>query len=402
MRIDKKQRLNEIRQFLAPYEGIFTREILDAYPETLNSYPKAWIEALQQLSPTDLFHFDSRKSEPHRLPNDLQNWWQKLSQLTSFPEIKRPEFTYDDWTWSKVTAKKKHELTKMISVVQTLTQSPIQIIDLCAGMGHMSRLLSGHHQHQCTVVDFDEQLLQKGNDRLKKHPMSFEPNVQFIKKDVLKDDLNDLFRPHQFSLALHNCGALSIKHLELIKKNPQHHFINVGCCYYKMPVHGHTNLSSYAQELNLPWTSIALYLSTRAHYQQDINDFETKIQVKKFRYTFHLLLLSMGIEIKAVGEVPVRLYRGFFSDYAMLKLTEHKIEHHFTVTELEGFFNHIENQKMVWEMILANLIRWQLGRILETYLILDRALWLEESGVECEVARIFDEQISPRNLAIIG
>jgi len=57
---------------------------------------------------------------------------------------------------------------------------------------------------------------------------------------------------------------------------------------------------------------------------------------------------------------------------------------------------------MVWEMILANLIRWQLGRILETYLILDRALWLEESGVECEVAQIFDEQISPRNLAIIG
>lgn len=402
MRIDKKQRLNQIRQFLAPYEGIFTREILDSYPETLKSYPKTWILALQQLSPAELFHFDSRKEQPVNLPQDLLNWWNTLSQLTTFPEIKRREFIYDDWTWSKVTAKKKHELTKMISVVQTLTDAPTQIIDLCAGMGHMSRLLSGHHQHQCTVVDFDQELLQKGQERLKKHPLTFEPDIQFIKKDVLKDDLSDLFRPQQFSLALHNCGALSVKHLELIKKNPHQHFINVGCCYYKMPVTGHTNLSAYAQELNLPWTSIALYLSTRAHYQQNINDFETKIQVKKFRYTFHLLLQKMGVEIKAVGEVPVRLYRGFFSDYALLKLSEHNISHNYSVTDLEDFFNLDQNQNKVWEMILANLIRWQLGRVLETYLILDRALWLEESGIECEVAQIFDEQISPRNLAIIG
>ena len=51
-------------------------------------------------------------------------------------------------------------------------------------------------------------------------------------------------------------------------------------------------------------------------------------------------------------------------------------------------------------MFLCNIIRWQLGRALEVYLLLDRCLYLEEKGYQVSCLQFFDEEISPRNIGI--
>ena len=40
--------------------------------------------------------------------------------------------------------------------------------------------------------------------------------------------------------------------------------------------------------------------------------------------------------------------------------------------------------------------------VLETLIVVDRALYLMEAGVKVDVLPVFDEYVSPRNLAIIG
>ena len=52
------------------------------------------------------------------------------------------------------------------------------------------------------------------------------------------------------------------------------------------------------------------------------------------------------------------------------------------------------------ETILADIIRGLLGRVIETYLVLDRAVSLEEQGHKVDVIEIFDRKLSPRNLLI--
>lgn len=398
--MNKEQKLTELYQFLASQTGIFTREILDQYPKTLESYNPEWLVALSKLDEQELFEFDSRQKIPNSFPQDLALWWQQIDRLTEFPKVKMSPPQFDDWTWHKVTEKKRHELCQIVSLIPK--DKNYKFLDLCAGVGHLSRVLSGHYCMNSTVVDFDQDLIEKGKSRLQKYPLPFTPQVQFLQRDIRKSGIQDLVMQSDFSLALHNCGDLSLIHLKGIKSLSQHDFMNIGCCYYKMPVEGHTNLSNKAKELNLPWTSIALYLATRAHYQKDIKDFRNKIQVKLFRYALHLLLEELQHPIQSVGEIAVRYYWGAFSEYALLKLSEHQIQHSLTAEELEAYYRDQNIQKKIKQMILANLIRWQLGRVLESFIILDRALFLEDHGHACNVVALFDEQISPRNLAIIS
>jgi hypothetical protein len=53
-------------------------------------------------------------------------------------------------------------------------------------------------------------------------------------------------------------------------------------------------------------------------------------------------------------------------------------------------------------MFLCNIIRWQLGRLLEIYLLLDRCLFLEENGYKVKVEQYFEEALSPRNIGILA
>jgi hypothetical protein len=50
---------------------------------------------------------------------------------------------------------------------------------------------------------------------------------------------------------------------------------------------------------------------------------------------------------------------------------------------------------------MANIIRWQLGRVLELYLLLDRAIYIEERGMSVELKQFFDENLSPRNIGLL-
>ena len=140
-----------------------------------------------------MFEFDSRIKTPTRLPSDFQKWWIELEALTNFPKYGPTILPYDDWTWNKVTAKKKHELSSMISLVNEMSDGPKKILDLCAGVAHLSRLLSGHHQHQCTVIDFDPILLDKGRVRLDKYPLPHLPQIQFIERNILKNSISFFF-----------------------------------------------------------------------------------------------------------------------------------------------------------------------------------------------------------------
>ncbi len=57
-------------------------------------------------------------------------------------------------------------------------------------------------------------------------------------------------------------------------------------------------------------------------------------------------------------------------------------------------------QEMIEAMFLSNVIRWQFGRLIEKVVILDRCLFLEESGYKIKWGEVFDEKLSPRNIGI--
>jgi hypothetical protein len=49
-----------------------------------------------------------------------------------------------------------------------------------------------------------------------------------------------------------------------------------------------------------------------------------------------------------------------------------------------------------------SLPRAMLARLIEVWIALDRAAWLESMGYEAEVVAAFDASLSPRNVAVLG
>ena len=105
-------------------------------------------------------------------------------------------------------------------------------------------------------------------------------------------------------------------------------------------------------------------------------------------------------EMVTLGNTHPKLYAQDFGVYALDQLQRISVTPKHTVEEFNHYFQDSERQQLIWNMLAAGLIRNAFGRLLEIYLLLDRAIYLEEHGYRCEVMEFFDEEKSPRNIGL--
>jgi hypothetical protein len=199
---------------------------------------------------------------------------------------------------------------------------------------------------------------------------------------------------------LHTCGSLAVAHIEaaiLAKAS----LVNMPCCYHKIDL-GDLNLSTVAKQNPLPYNIFGLTLASGSHYKSSFQDIFFRNQVKYFRYTLHFLLTDVfhRPEKIALGTCPPQLYDGPFAVYAREQLSRLGLELNWNDRELNDYYAQEKNQEQIKQMLAAAIIRDVMGRVLETAIMIDRALWLEEHGYESQVFEIFDPTISPRNMVL--
>jgi hypothetical protein len=101
-----------------------------------------------------------------------------------------------------------------------------------------------------------------------------------------------------------------------------------------------------------------------------------------------------------LGNSSPKLYDESFGVYVFEQFKRIGINPKHTLRELNIFFENPDLQILIERMLAAGLIRNALGRVMELYLLLDRAIFLEEKGYKVEVQEFFDEELSPRNIGI--
>jgi hypothetical protein len=133
-------------------------------------------------------------------------------------------------------------------------------------------------------------------------------------------------------------------------------------------------------------------------------DYELKLKVKFFRYAIHILLHDeYGMkELISLGNSSPKLYDESFGNYVIEQFRRINLPLQHTKEELDAYFADSERQQLIWKMLTAGLIRNAFGRLMELYILLDRALYLEEHGYKVELQEFFDEPVSPRNLGIVA
>lgn len=409
--IDFKNQATLLHELLLEYFPLWSQEVMNEYPKTISSYPTEWIAELNQMSTEELFQIDSKQSFDNIKGTSLKKFMARIQNLSHIEQAElHPEIPLEDWAFIGVKFKKRHEIQKIVSKIKTIYQKIKfhHVNDIGGGVGHLSRILAHYHSIPTFSVDQNKEFQdigQKRMERFRKIENAAEVTFINMKFGDNKDHNLKIFTQDSFSLGLHTCGNLAVK---LIEENIKHEtlgLLSFGCCYYRMKKGEDFPISDFYKKNNFQKINLyGLSLATRSHAETDYANYLKKEKVKYYRYGLHLFLMKNfnRNDLVDIGECPLHVYDEPFSQYVLMKLKELNLPHSFDNEYIDNFFYSAPIRTELRTMYLCNIIRWQLGRALEVFILLDRCLLLSENGYDVDVRQYFKEALSPRNIGILG
>jgi hypothetical protein len=405
--MDFKKRFQEIADFLQPYQRIWQNEIMLLYPTPLDDFPKEWVEELARFKQKeDVIRLEKKEVFSFFQSPSLIAFYQRIEELATISKI--PDLTPfpdDKSLFLHMIPKKQHEIKRLAPFVNDFYQTHYiaKIVDIGGGIGHLAQSLANHYDLTTTSLDMDPVMQETGRQRQVNNKVDY---IQ-VKVDAENSQFQTLLSSDCMTLGLHTCGPLANHQIKASCANKIKGLISFGCCYEKLQHDPNSqNISNYAKNLKNPITFnyFALTLATRAHRKMHEKDYELKLKVKFFRYAIHILLNDeYGMkELISLGNSSPKLYDESFGNYVIEQFRRINLPLHHTKDELDAYFTNPERQELIWKMLTAGLIRNAFGRLMELYILLDRALYLEEHGYKVELQEFFDEPVSPRNLGIVA
>ncbi|SMQ27559.1 Methyltransferase domain-containing protein [Pseudomonas helmanticensis] len=273
---------------------------------------------------------------------------------------------------------------------------PTHWLDWCSGKGHLGRRLLATGQ-QLTCVEYDPALVASGQALSQRHHL----HALHVEQDVLAADASAVLSAAHTPVALHACGDLHVRLMQLASAIGCQHMAIAPCCYNRTAHHEYQPLSSAGSGtlLRLSLEDLALPMSetvtagARVRRQRDTS--------MARRLAFDLLQRQVrGVdEYLPTPSLPSAWLEKPFDDYcrnlAALKELSTVGSQKWDEIETTGW------QRLA-EVRNLELLRGLFRRPLELWLNLDRALFLAEQGYLVRLGTLCAAPLTPRNLLLLA
>ncbi|MED7665946.1 methyltransferase [Pseudomonas moraviensis subsp. stanleyae] len=278
----------------------------------------------------------------------------------------------------------------------SFTAQPTHWLDWCSGKGHLGRRLLGSGQ-QLTCVEYDPLLVASGQALSQRHHL----HALHIEQDVLAADAAIVLGAQHTPVALHACGELHVRLMQLASAAGCRQMAIAPCCYNRISRSEYQALSSAGSRsvLQLSLEDLALPMSetvtagARVRRQRDTS--------MARRLAFDLLQRQVrGVdEYLPTPSLPSAWLEKSFADYcrdlAAFKELSTTGTPDWQALEAAGW------QRLA-EVRNLELLRGLFRRPLELRLNLDRALFLVERGYSVRLGTFCESPLTPRNLLLLA
>ncbi|MFS7940928.1 putative Methyltransferase domain-containing protein [Helianthus anomalus] len=475
-----------IIQFIKPYTFFWQSHVVNFLTHRLwEAVDEEWIDCLRNEPVECLIQIPSGIVQDH-WPSSLKKFIATLSSL-AFPrgqaDLKKllPNMQVallNNVITQGMNPKKRHEIEALAAVVGSVARDveTNTIIDLGAGQGYLSQVLSFEYQLSVIAIDASShhgRVTHERAERIKKHyeakmrksslggkgvTIPRTVTCRVLSSDMLTTLLNSKDgdeRCHNQSTndtcpllltGLHACGDLSVTMLRAFLESKEvKAVVSIGCCYNLLSEEEDNALCGFPISRGVKSTGLHLGRNSRDLACQSADRWKVmekdaslhNFELHAFRAAFQLLLsryfpetLSGSPTIGRQGKTLRRQQQnsrmnGLATDGCSCKpdCTSGKDEHVDTCSLFEKFSKsglHRLNLNQPHNVDFAGIwkeaepfvevigpywsLRAALGPVLETLILLDRLLFLQEQGdsVEAVMVPIFNPNISPRNVALIA
>lgn len=276
------------------------------------------------------------------------------------------------------------------------TTQPTHWLDWCAGKGHLGRRLL-HGEQQLTCLEYDPALVASGQQLSQRHHLP----ATHLQQDVLAADAAQVLHPEHTPVALHACGDLHVRLMQLASAAGCAQLAIAPCCYNRINTERYQALSDAAKgsalqlsldDLSLPLTE-TVTAGARVRRQRD--------HTMAWRLGFDLLQRQIRgcNDYLPTPSLPSawleKSFAQYCTDLAALKDLSTVGTPDWVALEAAG------HQRLA-EVRNLELLRGLFRRPLELWLVLDRALFLTQKGYDVRLGTFCETPLTPRNLLLLA
>jgi len=273
---------------------------------------------------------------------------------------------------------------------------PTHWLDWCAGKGHLGRRLL-HGSQSLTCLEYDPALIASGEQLSRHHHL---PAVH-LQQDVMAADAAQAIRPEHTPVALHACGDLHVRLMQLASAAGCAQLAIAPCCYNRISAERYQALSDPGKgsalqlsldDLSLPLTE-TVTAGARIRRQRD--------QSMARRLGFDLLQRQIRgrDDYLPTPSLPSAWLEKSFAQYCIDLAALKDLS---TVGTPDWVALEAAGQQRLAQVRNLELVRGLFRRPLELWLVLDRALLLREKGYEVRLGTFCETPLTPRNLMLLA
>ncbi|KAB0520319.1 methyltransferase [Pseudomonas extremorientalis] len=290
-----------------------------------------------------------------------------------------------------VPGRKWEQIEAFGSTLQ-FAQAPTHWLDWCSGKGHLGRRLLQADQ-ALTCLEYDPALIAAGQALSDHHGLPATHRLQDVMADVA-------IHAEHTPVALHACGDLHVRLLQLASAVGCKQLALAPCCYNRITADTYQPLSNAgrASTLQLSIDDLGLPLSETVTAGKRVRLQRDTSMARRLGFDQLQRELRGLDEYLPTPSLPARWLDKSFADYcrelANLKGLSTG-EQDWAALEAHGW-------RRLAEVRNLELVRGLFRRPLEVWLVLDRALFLGENGYKVDVGTFCDPALTPRNLMVLA
>ena len=351
-------------------------------------------DPLTALTDQDVAELDTDQAQLYQFFSPYIPGIEQLSRLASLPVITSSRTDYPFWISNGIKGRK---FTQLQDFVGALPANDQPILEWCAGKGHLGRMLAFNGAPSVHSIELQSHLCEQGQKSAQQQGLA----MQFSQADVLTDNTQDFFNPQTHAVALHACGALhqTFMHQASAAKVTQISFSP--CCYHLFTENNYQAMSEQAKRsaLNLTHRDLKLALQETVTAPSRVGkvrktEVEWRLGFDALRksVTGELAYVSVPSVNKAIFSDSFESFCKWAADKKALKLPKD--------IDYNKFLLIGQARKKITERV--ELVRHVFRRAIEVWLVLDRALYLQQQGYNVSVSTFCEKHLTPRNILILA
>lgn len=362
-------------------------------PMSLTVLP--WQAALnQQLEQLTLPELSTLDQSPSLQQAQFQTFFPDLFQLPLFWQASHtgalPEWPF--WLSNGIAGRKLEQIKQFC---QLLPDSTLPVLEWCAGKGHLGRLVAAAGERAVTSIEWQQTLCTAGEQLAQR----FNLPQGFICTDVLSPAGQAALAPAQQVLALHACGELHMQLLRAASVVGCRQLQVSPCCYHLIASEQYQPMSLVARQTRLQLSRQDLKLAV----QGQVTAGERVARLRQTEVSWRLAYDALRAELtgeqiyQPLPSLPKHWFSGHFADFIQFAAATQQLSLPATI-DMAVILQRGQHAYLRLQRIDA--VRHLFRRPLELYLLLDRALYLQQQGYQVKLQAFCDYQLTPRNFLL--